>query len=226
MTFSILGLCRRTGRYGIALATSSIGAGARCAFVRPGVGVVATQARTDPRLGPMTLALLEQGVSPRAAIAQLRETAENIAWRQVAILTPEGDGAFHSGTAVGPPADGLVLEDGVAIGNWVASESVIAAMASGFELNPEDDLADRLLQSLEAGLAEGGELDPLQSAAMVIADPAVPFPVVDLRVDLSDTPIADLRRAWERWAPVANGYVQRALDPSGAPDTRDLEGHA
>lgn len=225
MTFSTLGLCRRTGRYGMALATSSIGAGARCAFVRPGVGVVATQARTDPRLGPMTLALMEQGLDAREAVGRMSGVAENIDWRQLAALDPHGVGAFYSGKAVGPPADGLVLEDGVVIGNWVASESVIAQMASGFELNPKDDLADRLLQSLEAGLAEGGELDPLQSAALVIADPAVPFPVVDLRVDLSDRPIGELRRAWERWAPISDGYIQRALDPAGAPDTRDLERH-
>jgi len=226
MTFSTLGLCRRTGRFGVALATSSIGAGGRCPFVDPRLGIVVTQARTDPRIGPAGLALLAQGLDARAVAGRLRGTADHADWRQVAVLDSDGGRACWTGSQVGQPADGLVLGDGVVIGNWVASEAVIAAMASGFELNARDDLADRLLQSLEAGLEEGGELDPLQSAALIIADPAVPFPVVDLRVDDHPTPIAALRALWEKWAPLADGYVQRALDPAAAPDTRDLEGHA
>jgi uncharacterized Ntn-hydrolase superfamily protein len=226
MTFSILGLCRRTGRYGVALATSSIGAGARCPFVKPGVGVVVTQARTDPRLGPVGLELLESGLGAGLVVRRVVETTPDMEWRQFAALDPSGNAAFHSGASVGQPADGMVVSDGVVVGNWVTSEAVIAAMAAGFELNPGDDLADRLLQSIEAGLDEGGEKDPLQSAALIIADPAVPFPVIDLRIDLSATPISDLRMAWERWAPLADGYVQRALDPGAAPDTRTLEGHA
>lgn len=226
MTFSILGLCRRTGRYGVALATSSIGAGARCPFVKPGVGVVVTQARTDPRLGPIGIDLMENGLDAPTVVKQVNQAMPDMEWRQFAALDPNGSAAFHSGTSVGQPADGMVLQDGVVVGNWVTAESVIAAMAAGFELNPGDDLADRLLQSIEAGLEEGGEKDPLQSAALIVVDPKVPFPVIDLRVDLSDTPIADLRVAWERWAPLADGYVQRALDPGAAPDTRTLEGHA
>ena len=43
MTFSIAGRCARTGQFGVALATSSIGAGGRCPHLRPGVGAVLTQ---------------------------------------------------------------------------------------------------------------------------------------------------------------------------------------
>jgi uncharacterized Ntn-hydrolase superfamily protein len=194
--------------------------------VKAGVGVVVTQARTDPRLGPIGIELMESGLDGPSVVKRVLEISSDMEWRQFAALDPDGRGAFHSGADVGQPADGMVVKDGVVVGNWVTSEAVIAAMASGFELNPGDDLADRLLQSLEGGLEEGGEKDPLQSAALIVVDPEVPFPIIDLRIDLSDTPISDLRVAWERWAPLADGYVQRALDPRAAPDTRTLEGHA
>ncbi|MDD9874954.1 MAG: DUF1028 domain-containing protein, partial [Gammaproteobacteria bacterium] len=48
MTFSIVGRCRRSGMLGVAVTTSSISVGARCPFVRAGVGAVATQNITDP----------------------------------------------------------------------------------------------------------------------------------------------------------------------------------
>ncbi|MCM3082206.1 DUF1028 domain-containing protein, partial [Brevibacillus invocatus] len=43
MTFSIVGRCPETGQLGIAISSSSIAVGARCPWVRAGVGAVATQ---------------------------------------------------------------------------------------------------------------------------------------------------------------------------------------
>ena len=43
MTFSIIGRCQETGQVGIAISSSSIAVGARCPWVRAGVGAVATQ---------------------------------------------------------------------------------------------------------------------------------------------------------------------------------------
>ncbi|KAA9165909.1 DUF1028 domain-containing protein, partial [Delftia sp. BR1] len=61
MTFSIVGRCERTGQLGVAISSSSIAVGARCPWVRAGVGVVSTQNITLPALGPRVLDLLEQG---------------------------------------------------------------------------------------------------------------------------------------------------------------------
>ncbi|NQW12310.1 MAG: DUF1028 domain-containing protein [Alphaproteobacteria bacterium] len=225
MTFSIAGRCGRTGQFGVALATSSIGAGGRCAHLRPGVGAFLTQARTDPRLGPVGLELMAAGRSAPETVAAVVASTEHRSWRQIAALTPDGDGAFWTGEDVAPPADGLLLGDAVVIGNWVASEAVIAAIGAGFEVDPLAALADRLIQALESGEEAGGELDPLQSAAVIVCDPLYSFPIIDLRVDRAAQPIADLRDAWERWAPIMDGYLRRALDPASAPATEDLEGH-
>jgi uncharacterized Ntn-hydrolase superfamily protein len=42
------------------------------------------------------------------------------------------------------------------------------------------------------------------------------FPLVDLRVDWHDRPIAELRALWQRYAPQSSGFVLRALDPDHA----------
>lgn len=225
MTFSIAGRCARTGQFGVALATSSIGAGGRCPHLRPGVGAILTQARTDPRLGPIGLDLLAADRSAQETIDGLVASTPHAGWRQLAALTADGDVAFWTGADVAQPADGMALAGAVVIGNWVRSEAVIAAIAAGYETDPMAELADRLIQGLEAGEAAGGEIDPLQSAAVMVCDPAWRFPVVDLRVDLSADPIAGLRVSWERWSAVMAGYLQRALDPANAPSTETLEGY-
>lgn len=226
MTFTVAGICRRTGQFGTALATSSIGAGGRCPHVEPGLGLVVTQARTDPRLGPVGLDLLRGGRSAGETISAIAASTPHSAWRQLGVLTSGGNAAIFTGGSVAQPADGLVLADGLVIGNWVQSEEVIAAIAAGFETDPMADLADRLIQGIEAGEAAGGELDPLQSAAVVVCDPGYTFPIIDLRVDNSKHPVADLREAWTRWNAIMDGYLLRAVDPEAAPDTRSLEGHA
>lgn len=226
MTFSIAGRCARTGQFGVALATSSIGAGGRCPHLRPGVGAILTQARTDPRLGPVGLELMAAGRSADETVAGIVASTPHASWRQLAVLTAAGDGAYATGADVAPPAGGMALDGAVVIGNWVKSEAVIAGIAAGYQTDPAAELADRLIRALEVGEAEGGELDPLQSAAVIVCDPAWPFPVVDLRVDLSGDPIGDLRLAWQRWRPIMDGYLQRAIDPANAPMTQVLEGHA
>ncbi|MBN3795042.1 DUF1028 domain-containing protein [Burkholderia sp. Ac-20392] len=69
MTFSIVGRCPETGQLGIAISSSSIAVGARCPWVRAGVGAVATQNITLPALGPQILDLIEhEQLAPAAAL--------------------------------------------------------------------------------------------------------------------------------------------------------------
>ena len=60
MTFSIVGRCPETGHLGIAISSSSIAVGARCPWLRAGVGAVSTQNITLPALGPQILDLLAE----------------------------------------------------------------------------------------------------------------------------------------------------------------------
>ena len=75
MTFSIVGRCERTGQLGVAISSSSIAVGARCPWVRAGVGVVSTQNITLPALGPRVLDLLDAQRSlftAQQAVVQVR----------------------------------------------------------------------------------------------------------------------------------------------------------
>ncbi len=80
----------------------------------------------------------------------------------------------------------------------------------------EGSLAERLLVALQAGLAAGGEAGPVHSAGLLVVD-KLEWPVINLRVDWSDTPIEDLYQLWKVYEPQVEDYVVRALDPSGSP---------
>ena len=66
--------------------------------------------------------------------------------------------------------------------------------------------------ALEEGLAAGGETTPVRSAHLLVVD-TQSFPLVDLRVDWHDQPIAELRALWSRYALEMGAFVLRALDP-------------
>ena len=226
MTFSIAGLCLRTGEFGCALATSSMAVGGRAVSVAPGAGVVFSQARSDPRLGILGLRRLEAGRSAQETLSDMITSTPHSAWRQLGVLDREGRVAEFTGAQCAP-AKGVCAGRGVlAIGNGLANDAVVGAMLKAFETAPDKPLTDRLLMALEYGRDAGAEADPLRSAAIKVVQPNVPFPAIDLRVDCSGVPITDLRRLWTLWAPMADGYVQRCLDPASSPPAAEIERHA
>ena len=81
MTFSLLGRCAATGAFGMVVSSSSTAVAARCAFARAGVGAVASQNITDPRLGPLGLQLLERGLTAEQTVAALTEGRDDAKWR-------------------------------------------------------------------------------------------------------------------------------------------------
>jgi len=225
MTFSIAALCPRTREFGCALATSSMAAGARAPFVDANAGVVLSQARSDPRLGVLGLNRLQAGRSAMDALSDMLASTPHSTWRQLAVVDREGRVAEFTGGHCTLAKGARVGRAAVAIGNGLANDSVVDAILRGFEVAPEKNLSDRLLMALEAGLTAGGEAYPLRSAAMKVARPSVPFTPIDLRIDFSETPIADLRRMWTAWEPMVEGYIQRCLDPENSPAAALIEGH-
>jgi uncharacterized Ntn-hydrolase superfamily protein len=212
MTFSLIGRCARTGQIGAAVTTSSIAVGARCTFAAAGVGAVLTQHRTDPRLGPRGIELLRSGCSAQETLDALVASTPLARWRQLAVLDAAGNTAAYSGARTKPEMSEAPGQDVCAIGNILANARVPAAMLRAFQADPSALLAERLLYALEEGLAAGGENGPVRSAHLLVVE-RESFPLVDLRVDWHDTPIAELRSLWNRYAPQCNDYLIRALDP-------------
>lgn len=215
MTFSLIGRCARTGALGIAATTGGIAVGARVGFVAHGVGAVLTQHRTDPRLGPRGLALLADGCTPEATIAALVASAGAAEWRQLAVMDFSGRTACFHGASVKPVRGAAEAPDVIAIGNILANGSVLPAMVAAFSAAADAPLAERLVQSLAAGNAAGGEGGRLVSACLkVAAEPG--FARIDLRIDRDPDPIGALAALWTAYAPHAGEYARRALAPEQA----------
>ena len=216
MTFSIVGHCAETGMFGIAISSSSPAVAARCSHARPGVGAVASQNVTDPRLGPHALDLMERGASPSEALAILQRSGAHMAYRQVLAVGRTGESAIYSGSNVLGHWSEAEGRECAAAGNLLADAGVPEAMVQHFGAS-EGHLAARLMGALRAGLDAGGEAGPVHSAGLLVVD-TQPWPLVELRIDWTeDCPIAALEAAWAVYAPQMDAYVTRALDPREAP---------
>jgi len=216
MTFSIVARCAETGMLGMAVASSSPAVAARCAHARAGVGAVASQNITDPRLGRAALDLMGDGASAAEAVAILVRSQPNIAYRQLlAVDVTGGTGLFSGAKMLGQ--SGEAAGNGCACaGNLLADPKVPQAMRDAFERST-GYLAGRLISALEAARDAGGEAGPVHSAGLLLVD-AVPWPVIDLRVDWDDNdPIEVLARLYRHYRPQLADYVTRALDPEAAP---------
>ena len=216
MTFSLVAMCRRTGMFGAAVTTSSIGVGSRCPYARAGVGAVLTQHRTDPTLGPRGLDLLESGGSAQETVNALVHGNPTIGWRQLAVIDRGGGTAFFHGERIISIHNAAQGASSCAIGNIVRNESVPRAMVDAFEAVPDEHLAERLVRGLEAGEEAGGELKQVKSAALLVVHEHS-FPLVDLRVEFDRNPLTELRFLWEVYRPQVDLYVRRAVDPDSIP---------
>jgi uncharacterized Ntn-hydrolase superfamily protein len=202
--------------FGVAVTSSSPCVAARCAHARAGVGAAASQNVTDPSLGARLLALLAGGASADEAMDTLTADEPFIEYRQLTVVDGLGRTAAWSGAKTLGRHATVHGEGCVAAGNLLASGDVAAAMVDAFEGSAGEQAAERLVRALEAGLASGGEEGPVRSCGLVVVD-RVSWPIADLRVDLHDEPIAELRRLWALWEPEMDAYVVRALDPAAAP---------
>jgi uncharacterized Ntn-hydrolase superfamily protein len=215
MTYSIVARCAQSGAFGIAVTSSSICVASRCAWVSP-LGAVSTQNMSDPQLGPVGLALLRQGLGAGAVLSALLAGTPEPEWRQVGVVDRYGQTALHSGKEALPTAAFVTGDGCLALGNLLASAAVPERMIAAYREANGNPLAERLMRALEVGLAAGGETGDEHGAGLHVAD-TYDWPVVDLRVDWHDEPIAELRRLWGLYAPQQAAYMSRARAPSVAP---------
>lgn len=218
MTFSVSARCPETGMFGMAVSSSSPAVAARCAFARAGVGAVGSQNITDPALGEKCLDLMQKGFTAHEAVTDIVESTEHIAYRQLTAVDARGGTACFSGDNTLGVFASAEAPNVVCAGNLLANTDVPVAMVAAFTECEGQYLGNRLISVMKAALAAGGEAGTVQSAGMLLVD-KVSWPVASLRVDWSHegTPVEDLERVWEIYAPQLNDYVTRALDPSDAP---------
>ncbi len=214
-TYSIVGADTATGQVG--------GAGTSCVGnfsvyniygSVPGVGVVHAQARLNEQGRVRAVQRLGEGVEPQAILDEISSNGFDglAAQRQYGVVTLTPNGAAFTGGQCGTHASHRTGDVGpytyATQGNILTGRAVIDQASDAFEADG-CDLADRLMNALEAGAANG-EGDRRCTPSGIPSDGA--FLQVDrpgepagswLRLRVDDTspndPIALLRAEYDAW---------------------------
>jgi uncharacterized Ntn-hydrolase superfamily protein len=193
MTLSIVARCPRTAQLGVAATTAMPAVGKLLTWAAPRTGAIATHARINPYLGFDGMTLLRQRLSADDVVKVLMRSDPRIQTRQFAVVDMAGRAVAFTGNEC-PDWAGHEAGDGFSVqGNRLAGQDVVKAAADSMRRTDELDLAERLVAALEAGEAEGGDTKGEESATIYVMD-TEEYPLWDIRVDLHDDPVAELRR--------------------------------
>lgn len=205
MTFLIVAWDPTTGMTGVAVATKHLAVGALVPHAKANIGAIATQAQTNPLLGIMGLQLLEKhdsnsndikAITPQNAIASLLESDEQRDYRQLHLVDRLGRTAAWTGSQCVDWAGHFTFDNFSVAGNMLVGEETLTAMADAYQAKEGMEFCERLIQSLEAGEAAGGDKRGRQSAAIYVVHQD-DYPHLDLRIDHHDNPISQLRYIFE-----------------------------
>jgi uncharacterized Ntn-hydrolase superfamily protein len=197
-TYSIVARDPATGELGVAVQSHWFSVGSVVPWAEAGVGAVATQSFVEPSYGPLGLRSMKEGAAPEKALADLLAKDPHPEVRQVAFVDAEGRVAAHTGAKCIPAAGHRTGKGYSVQANLMLSDEVPAAMAKAFEAS-SGPLAERMLEALEAAQAVGGDIRGKQSAAILVvrakaSDKPWTDRLVDLRVEDSEQPLAEIRR--------------------------------
>ena len=197
-TYSIVACDLDQGEWGVAVQSKFLAVGSVVPWAEPEVGAVATQAYANPRYGPDGLALLRQGLAAEDVVKRLTDADDGRDQRQLGVVDAAGRGATFTGSGCHDWAGGRTGSGYAAQGNILVSGETVDALAETFEATA-GSLAERLLASLAAAQAAGGDSRGQQSASLLIVRrdggyAGLSDVVADLRVDDHETPIEELRR--------------------------------
>jgi uncharacterized Ntn-hydrolase superfamily protein len=221
-TFTAMAKCRRTGMLGIATATRSLAVGARVPHVAPRLGAVSIMAIADPRLGRTALKFLDIGYKAPAVIEELVKSDPYCEYRQLGVIDDDGFAAARTGKMNRDWAGHHVGDGYIVLGNVLTGEHVLDAMEEALNKDLEEDLEERLMQAIEAGRDAGGQHGGQQSAAVLVYDDKT-FAHVDLRVDVHEEPVGELRRVFDVYRPAIPYYNLRQVDSRVPPLDQWLE---
>jgi uncharacterized Ntn-hydrolase superfamily protein len=220
MTYTLLARCPRTGHFGIGIATYSICVGQYCDGLRSRTGATMTQAFVNQGNNALAIHLLEQGFAPARVIGELAQNDTYHDYRQIAVIDREGTVAAFTGPKTRGWSGHKIGDGCVAFGNVLAGPEVVDAIAAGFASDPGAPLERRMLTALEHGRDAGGQrgaeghLTERSAALRVFSD--FPYADLDLRVDLHDHAVDELRRCFEEYEPYRAYYRDRGRNPSKA----------
>jgi len=197
-TYSIVAVDREAGEIGVAVQSHWFSVGTAVPWAEAGVGAVATQSFVNLSFGPRGLALLKQGKSSAQVVKELLSSDPVREMRQLAVIDRHGTAAAHTGRRCVAEAGHLIGQQFSVQANMMAGAEVWPAMAHSFQ-NSSGPLAERLVETLRAAQARGGDLRGQQSAALLLVrlQPTGAIwkdRLIDLRVEDHPDPLKELGR--------------------------------
>jgi uncharacterized Ntn-hydrolase superfamily protein len=197
-TYSIVARDPATGEMGVAVQSHYFSVGPVVPWAEAGVGAVATQSLVLIDYGPNGLDLMRTGMTAQEALDSLVRADAHNEGRQVAMVDAKGNVASYTGKSCIPDAGFQKGNQYSVQANLMANPTIWPAMAKAYE-SAQGDLAERMMQALEAGEKAGGDIRGRQSAAILIVkaqSTGKPWmdKVMDLRVEDSEQPLKELRR--------------------------------
>ncbi len=222
LMLSILAYDAAAQALGIALVSSSVAIGSRCPYLAPGKAVVTSQGYTNLRMGALALDLVACGLTAPEVMDALRKHDRWMDYRQIAIVSAAGDVEAHTGPSTNGWSGHLVQGGLAVLGNGLPDAGPLQALFDRFQAQAALPLAERLLDALEHARDVVGRRRAMVSSSLMVRAPDEAGSI-DLRVDLVRAPpeddgcaIADLRRLYDIFQPLAGLYVQRSQAPDPA----------
>jgi uncharacterized Ntn-hydrolase superfamily protein len=207
----------------VAVASKFLAVGAAVPAAVAQVGALATQADANVAYKGLALSHLDEGATASVALLRLLEEDEGRDHRQVGIVDVDGGAASHTGQACIEWAGGLTGEGYAIQGNCLAGAEVVEAMETAWSAGGELPFAHRLLATLAAGDAAGGDKRGRQSAALLVVRDRAGYGgnddiAADLRVDDHEAPVDELSRLLD----LNDLYLTASTDDEKVEITADL----
>jgi uncharacterized Ntn-hydrolase superfamily protein len=228
MTFSMLGYCPQADQVGIALTSVTIGAGGTCPFYSYCGDIAVVQAYGNQRPAIVGARALEEGLEMSGVVSRMEASDPSFTYRQVGLMRRSGEAFALTGSNARPWAGHIVGDGFVMMGNVLAGQEVVEAMAEAFTADASQSLAERMLRALEAGRDAGGQktadgnyYNERSVLLRVIGDGQERREVtaLDLRVDMHPSAVHEMRRMYEIYKPVIGRRSLRANKPGNDPAT-------
>lgn len=194
MTYSIVARDPSTGSLGVAVASRFFAVGSLVPHLCHNVAV-ATQAFVNPMWGIEGERRLTIGESAESVIADLIQRDRGQAIRQAHMIDAWGNSVAHTGINCIDWAGHRVAEGVSVAGNMLTGPDVVTDTLQCYLDNAALPFAERMLASMEAGEAAGGDKRGRQAAALRVHQ-GQNYPILDIRADDHADPLAELRRLY------------------------------
>lgn len=223
MTFSVVGRSADGRSLGVAVASKFLAVGSAVPAARLDLGAVATQSYANTLYKRDGLALLAAGRSAQETLDALLAADPGRETRQAGVVDAAGRAATFTGAGCLHWAGGAAGEGYAIQGNILAGPQVVEQMQRAWLSEPGTPLPERLVGTLAAGEAAGGDRRGRQSAALlVVSDEGGYSPgddtAYDLRVDDHPEPVPELARLLE----LHHAYFDKPAEDEMLPLVGDL----